>query len=195
MISSGGSSGEINALNKQIAYLQKALTQCLGKPTTVTNSSGGSGDSGNSSSSIDDNTRQKTAEPAFIAPSVANAKTQPATTGQLAEYYENGRIPFCIRLGGNSNRHIPHLAMRKYDFTDAESNGIGGFNWYLSGTSADLVGDYGCTNEGTFYVSAKIIDAYLISADNGVIEILAKGFGWTAKKMEKFGDYYICSGK
>ncbi|MFA5754295.1 MAG: hypothetical protein WC905_03010 [Patescibacteria group bacterium] len=192
MISSGGSSGEINALNKQIAYLQKALTQCLSGTKPATNT-GASGDSDNSGAS--DNAKQNIAEPAFTAPSVASAKTQQASSNQLTEYYENGRIPFCIRLGGNSNRHIPHLAMRKYNFTDAESNGIGGFNWYLSGTSADLVGDYGCTSDGTYFVSTKIIDAYLIAADNGVIEILAKGFGWTAKQMTKFGDYYICSGK
>ena len=193
VVSGGGaSSGELNALNKQVAYLQKALTQCMaGKPATNTGTLSGGTLIGTGSEKNSD-----VAEPAFtIAPSMASAKTQLVSSNQLVEYYENGLIPFCARYGGNSNRHIPHLAMRKYNFTDAQSNGIGGFNWYLSGTSADLVGDYGCTSDGTFFVSAKIIDAYMIPADNGVIEILAKGFGWTAKQMTKFGDYYICSGK
>lgn|GEM_PF-2751256 len=175
------------AKNKHIASLEKLLAQCLSK-------GGVSADSGASGSGTGSEKNKNSIEPAFANASSATAKPQPATNNQFEEYYENGKIPFCVRLGGNSNRHLPHLVMRKLKFSDAESNGIGGFNWNLPGMTADLVGDHGCAN-GVFYVLAEIIENSMIPSDNGIVEVVAKAFEWGPIKMIKFGDFYISSNK
>ena len=179
---SGISRGELTARDRHIASLEKALDECFKSKANVSS------------------TPATTPTPAFVAPA-AETVAKPAATKatnltavntRLPDaYWENGKIAFCVRLGGNSNRHLPHLAMRKTDFSDAMSNGIGGFNWYLSQPTNDLVGDYGCTVDGTFFVSAALINQYLVKADGEIVEIFAKAFGWSAKKMTKFGDYYI----
>lgn len=178
-------SGSDAAKDKHIASLERALTQCMSSK-------------GNAMAPLSNELEKNTntvPEPAFQA-NVAAKKTSVAATGLPEQYYEDDKtVPMCIRLGGNSNRHLPHIGMREFDFADARSNGIGGFNWYLKGTTADLVGDYGCTNDGTFFISAKLIEKYLIKSDGGKVELIAKAFDWVPKQMEKFGDYYICSGK
>jgi len=168
------------------------LAQCMSKNSA----SAGSGSSGALGSGTGSGNNAGIAEPAFDQPNLASNKTQTVRTGLPEEYYESdGTIPMCMRYGNNSNRHLPHIGMREFDFADARSNGIGGFNWYLKGTTADLTGDYGCTNDGTFFISAKLVEKYLIKADGGKIELIAKAFDWVPRQMEKFGDYYICSGK
>jgi len=197
IVRGGGSDATaLAAKDKHIASLEKTLAQCMSSKNSTSGS--GAGSSGTSGIGIGTGSGNNTgvAEPAFDQPNLTSKKTQTVKTGLPEEYYDSdGSVPCCIRLGGNSNRHIPHIGMRDFDFADAKSNGIGGFNWYLKGTTADLTGDYGCTHDGTFFISAKLVEKYLIKADGGKIELIAKAFDWVPRQMEKFGDYYICSGK
>lgn len=106
-------------------------------------------------------------------------------------FYESGTkgVIFCIRLGGQESRHLPALAISQ-GMINVEDNGIGGSNWVVDGAVSDLVGDWGVTRDGTFFVSAKLIEAFLTASDNGIVELKAPATSWVPKQMTKIGDYY-----
>lgn len=122
--------------------------------------------------------------------------SQASTQTFPAHFYEPGTkgVKFCIRLGGDEKRHLPHLAIASGGIK-AEANGISGFNWVLDGPVADLVGDWGITPDGTFFVSEKLVNAHLSASDNGVVEIKAPATNWQAMKMTRFDGYYIYKAK
>lgn len=111
-------------------------------------------------------------------------------------FYEVGTkgVKFCVRLGGSEKRHLPHLAITS-GMLNTESNGISGYNWVVLGPVSDLVGDWGVTRDGTFFVSVKMIDSFLTTEDDGIVELKAPATSWVAKPMTRFGDYYIYRAK
>lgn len=134
----------------------------------------------------------------YSAPAASGTRqlSQVSTQTFPAHFYEPGTkgVKFCIRLGGDEKRHLPHLAIANGGIK-AEANGISGFNWVLDGPVADLVGDWGITPDGTFFVSEKLVNAYLSASDNGIIEIKAPATNWRAMQMTRFDGYYIYKAK
>jgi len=109
-----------------------------------------------------------------------------------AYFYEPGTegVKFCVRLGGDESRHLPHLAISSGNI-NAEANGISGYNWVVLGPVSDLVGDWGITEDKTFFVSVKLVESFLRTEDNGIVELKAPATNWQPKVMTRFGDYYI----
>lgn len=109
-----------------------------------------------------------------------------------AYFYEPGTegVKFCVRLGGDESRHLPHLAISSGNI-NAEANGISGYNWVILGPVSDLVGDWGITEDKTFFVSVKLVESFLRVEDNGIVELKAPATNWQPKVMTRFGDYYI----
>lgn len=104
-------------------------------------------------------------------------------------YYDGlGNISFCLRYGGDENRHLPHLAI--HDGIIAVDNNKSGYNWLVTPIDK-IMGDWGFTKDGTFFVSTRLVERYLIRSDKGLVEIKAAATGWQAKEMRKSGDYYI----
>lgn len=104
-------------------------------------------------------------------------------------YYDGlGNIPFCLRYGGDENRHLPHLAI--HDGIIAVDNNKSGYNWLVTPIDK-IMGDWGFTKDGTFFVSTRLVERYLMRSDKGLVEIKAAATGWQAKEMRKSGDYYI----
>ncbi|MDA3802487.1 MAG: hypothetical protein PF488_01135 [Patescibacteria group bacterium] len=110
-----------------------------------------------------------------------------------AHFYEPGTegVKFCVRLGGNEKRHLPHLAIVN-GHMNIEPNGISGYNWVVGGPVSDPVGDWGITNDKMFFVSVDMIEQFLKPDDNGIVELKAPATNWKPVRMEKFGDYYVC---
>lgn len=122
---------------------------------------------------------------------VSNESSSPSSLSPI--FFENGskKVKFCVRLGQNEGRHLPHLAMLDGDnFDNSEDNTKSGFNWSVTPTDG-YSGLYGVTKSGTFYVAASIIEKYLESSDNGIVELKSTATGWSAKKMYKENGYYI----
>lgn len=113
-----------------------------------------------------------------------------------SSFYEAGvkGVKLCLRFGGKDNRYWPHIGINdgsiKID-ANIEGNGEKGYNFLLPGAVSSIKGDIGITRDLTFFVSAKIIDKYMLPSDNGLVEIKAPGTGWVAQPLTRFGDYYI----
>lgn len=109
-----------------------------------------------------------------------------------AYFYEPGTegVKFCIRLGGDESRHLPHLAITSGNIK-AETNGISGYNWVVDGPVSDLVGDWGITEDKTFFVSVAMVENFLSPEDNDLVELKAPATNWKAMPMTRFGDYFI----
>lgn len=113
-----------------------------------------------------------------------------------SSFYEAGvkGVKLCLRFGGKDNRYWPHIGINdgsmKID-ANIEGNGEKGYNFLLPGAVSTMTGDIGITRDLTFFVSANIVDRYMLPSDNGLVEIKAPGTGWVAKPLTRFGDYYI----
>lgn len=109
-------------------------------------------------------------------------------------YTNKDEIEFCLRLGGNENRHLPDLA--SVDGVFAKDNGISGVNWVVVPTKTK-VGDWGVTDKGVFYVSKKFVDRYIVKSDKGLVEIKATATRWQAKETtfvkDPDGEFYTYS--
>jgi hypothetical protein len=111
-------------------------------------------------------------------------------------FYESGvkGVKLCLRFGGKDNRYWPHIGIIdgsiKID-QNIEGNGEKGYNFLLPGAVSTMKGDIGITRDLTFFVSANIIDKYMLPSDNGLVEIKAPGTSWVAQPLTRFGDYYI----
>lgn len=113
-----------------------------------------------------------------------------------SSFYEPGvkGVKLCLRFGGKENRYWPHIGIidgsMKVD-QNIEGNGEKGYNFLLPGAVSSMKGDVGITRDLTFFVSAKIIDRYMLPSDNSLVEIKAPGTGWVARPLTRFGEYYI----
>jgi len=127
----------------------------------------------------------------------AETKIYVAPQGGLDQiFYESGSkiILFCIRLGGSQDRHVPHLAMLNGEkFGDSRTNNQSGFNWEIAPEELTdgFVGEYGLTKDGTFYVKRSLVDRYMVSSDNGLVEIKTTATGWNPTQMKISGGYYF----
>lgn len=109
-------------------------------------------------------------------------------------YYEpnSKAILFCIRLGQNENRHLPHLAIDNSEkFDNSEENNLAGYNWRVYKLADGFVGNYGVTADGTFFISKAYIDRYMCADDNGKVELKTTKSHWRAVQMTLSGNYYI----
>lgn len=122
-------------------------------------------------------------------PQTRSASSSSVTTSIPSYYYDElGEIKFCVRLGGSENRHLPHLAI--YDGIIAQENNLSGYNWVVL-PSRNMTGDWGVTEDGTFYVISSLIDKYLTNSDRGIVELKGPATNWKAEQMSKSGGYYI----
>lgn len=102
------------------------------------------------------------------------------------KYYEAGQLIGCIRLGGKENRYWISLAvMSGKSFNDVKLNDQGGHNFIINGTSTLGSNKWGVTPDGTFYIEAEDIDAYLIPADNSLVEVKASFTYWIPKLLTR----------
>ncbi len=130
--------------------------------------------------------RQVYQEPVIAKAYVPEARTafisSETETAFPSFYYEEKVIKMCLRLGGDNNRHLPHLGI--FDGIIAQDNSISGYNWVLTPTET-ITGDWGITRDGTFYVSIKLVDRYITKSDKGIVEIKAPATNWLPVKMKK----------
>lgn len=135
--------------------------------------------------------RQVYQEPVMTKASAPEARTafisNDIETAFPSFYYEEKVIKMCLRLGEDDNRHLPHLGI--FDGIIAQDNGISGYNWVLTPTET-IIGDWGITTDGTFYVSTKLVDKYITKSDKGLVEIKAPATNWLPVAMVRNGGYY-----
>jgi len=118
-----------------------------------------------------------------------------AQNTNLDEYRDHdGKIYFCVNLGGSPGRYLPHLAlMRGEKFLTVVRNNDGGWNWSVKTPSPTMTGNYGVTASGIFYVSRSLIAKFIKKSDNDLVEIKTTVTNWQKKEMSlsKDGKYYI----
>lgn len=133
-------------------------------------------------------------EPVMV--SAVSVQTVVADDGLAYLMDSEGRILCCFRVNGSRDGHFPHYAMdRNAKVLEAVDNGQKGYNLSLKPTET-MVGNYGITNEGVFYVSARYLESYLNSSGQALkyVDLLYKG-NWGGVRMTLSGNYYVYATK
>lgn len=156
----------------------------------------------------------KTAKPATVAPPAVKkaAPAVPAIVSVISQavpvktivadddlaYLKeaDGKILCCFRVNGSKDGHFPHYAIdRGAKMSEAVDNGYKGYNLALTPISS-MVGSYGVTTDGTFYVSARYLESYLNTSGQALkyVDLLYKG-NWGGVRMTLNGNYYVYATK
>jgi hypothetical protein len=133
-------------------------------------------------------------EPVMV--SAVSVQTVVADDGLAYLMDSEGRILCCFRVNGSRDGHFPHYAMdRGAIVPEAVDNGQKGYNLSLKPTET-MVGNYGVTNDGTFYVSRRYLESYLNSSGQALkyVDLLYKG-NWGGVRMTLSGNYYVYATK
>lgn len=174
---------QVTKLQGEIATLKNDLLQaeldCLNSKVTITKTSGQStsGQTNAGSGTKKTNTVKNATPPASgggAAPTLKSATTPSgggtvatpgrASNANLSGLMENGIISFCVMANGDRGLHFPQKALDKgVTFTSIETNPSNdGHNWIVEPVKF-LEGDYGLTEDGTFFVSNEMMAKVLQS--------------------------------
>ena len=127
------------------------------------------------------------------APTLRPVQSNNQSSNNLAYLREGGKILFCVRANGQRDLHFPDYAMQRgFTFSGSRDNKIAGYNLEVEPTDG-FIGDYGVTNDGTFYFSDAIIKKALQIGGLTLefLDIKCTNTNWDAKPMAMENGYWI----